>query len=196
MVSHSGVHASLYNTCHHQIIFAKIDLKINLSPSYKREVWTYSKAEEELIKQAISNFNWVDAFFNIDTNKQVDLLTSTLLNIFRNFILHKTIACNYNDPPWRTSKIKTMLRKKNRLYRKYIANGGRADDKLDLDQLSIICSDQFSSSKENHFKNLGKKLNDQALGPKEFWSILNGFFRKTKIPAISPLLVNGSFEKI
>ena len=118
LLSHSGVHASLYNTCHHQIIFTKIDLKTHLPPSYKRKVWNYSKAEEELIKQAISNFNLVDAFFNIDTNKQVDLLTSTLLNIFRNFIPLKAIACNYNDPPWITIKIETMLRKKNRLYRK------------------------------------------------------------------------------
>ena len=180
LVSHSGVHVSLYNTCHHQISFAKIDLKIHLPPSYKREIWTYSKAEEELIKQAVSNFNWVDALSNINTNKQVDRLTSTLLNIFRNFIPHKTIACKYNDAPWITSKIKTMLRKKNRLYRKYIANGLRDDYKLALDELSIICSDQISSSKEINFKNLGKKLNDPALGPKAFWSILNGFFRKKK----------------
>ena len=138
LVSHSGVHALLYNTCHYQIIFAKIDLKIHLPPSYKREILTYSKAEEELIKQGISNFNWIDALSNINTNKQVDLLTSTLLNIFRNFIPHKTIACKYNDPPWITSKIKTMLRKKNRLYRKYIANGWRDDGKLALDELSMI----------------------------------------------------------
>ena len=70
----------------------------------------------------------------------------------------------------------------------------RDDDKLALDELSIICSDQISSSKEIHFKNLGKKLNDPALGPKAFLSILNGFLGKTKISAIPPLLVNGSFE--
>ena len=61
---------------------------------------------------------------------------------------------------------------------------GRDDDKLALDELSIICSNQISSSKETYFKNLGKKLKDPALGQKPFWSILNGFLGKTKIPAI------------
>ena len=73
-----------------------------------------------------------------------------------------------------------------------IANGLRDYDKLALDELSIICSDQISSSKEIHFKNLVKKLNDPALGPKAFWSILNGFLGKTKIR--EQKLVNGSFE--
>ena len=98
LVLESGVHASLYNTCHHQIIFAKINFKINLPPPYKRKVWEYKKAEVDLIKRSISKFKWVDAFRNIDTNAQVELFTTTLINIFNNFIPHKTITCNYRDP--------------------------------------------------------------------------------------------------
>ena len=63
-----------------------------------------------------------------------------------------------------------------------------------LDEFSILCSERVSSSKEKHFKSLGKKLDDPFLGPKAFWSILNGFLGKMKIPVIPPLLVNGTFE--
>ena len=38
LVSDSSVHPSQYATCHHQIIFAKIDLEVHLPPTYKREV--------------------------------------------------------------------------------------------------------------------------------------------------------------
>ena len=35
LISDSGVHASLFHTCHHQIIFATIDLNIHLPPPYE-----------------------------------------------------------------------------------------------------------------------------------------------------------------
>ena len=34
----SGVHSSLYRNCHHQIIFAKFDLRIFHPPPYERNV--------------------------------------------------------------------------------------------------------------------------------------------------------------
>ena len=194
LVYESGVHPSLYNTCHHQIIFAKIKFKVHLPPAYKREVWSYAKANVDLIKQSISNFNWVGVLRNLDTNAQVELFTETLLNIFRNFIPHKIITCNYKDPPWITNDLKSMLRKKNRLYKKFIMNGRNEIDKQSLNQYSLRCSELISASKNRHFNNLGKKLDDPLLGPKAFWSILNGFLGKMKIPVIPPLLVNGTFE--
>ena len=68
-----------------------------------------------------------------------------------------------------SKEIKTSMRKKNRLYKKYISNGCNADD--------MICLN--SSGKDNHYKN---------------WSILNGFLGKAKIPMIPPPFVNNSFE--
>ena len=38
MVMDSGVHASLHPHCHHQIIFAKFDLKVFYPPTYEREL--------------------------------------------------------------------------------------------------------------------------------------------------------------
>ena len=38
--------------------------------------------------------------FPIDS--KADLLHETLLNIFRNYIPHRKIKCNYRQPPWMT----------------------------------------------------------------------------------------------
>ena len=35
----SGVHASLHPNCHHQIVYAKLNLKIEHPPLYERFVW-------------------------------------------------------------------------------------------------------------------------------------------------------------
>ena len=53
IVVESGVHPSLHPNCHHQIIFAKFNLKICYPPPYLREVWHYKEANPDLIKRAI-----------------------------------------------------------------------------------------------------------------------------------------------
>ena len=110
LVLKSGVHSSLFNTCHHQITFARIDFQVHLPPPYKREVWSYEKAEERLIKESIKNFNWDNAFLNLNPSDQVKKLSETLLNIFPNFIPHNTITCYFKDPPWIEISYKTVNR--------------------------------------------------------------------------------------
>ena len=39
----SSVHASLHPNCHHQIVFAKINLNICYPPPYERKTWHYKK---------------------------------------------------------------------------------------------------------------------------------------------------------
>ena len=82
-VVESGVHPSLHPNCHHQIIFAKFNLKIYYPPPYLREVWHYKEANADLIKRAISNFNWEKAFSNTNINEKVSLFKKTVLTIFR-----------------------------------------------------------------------------------------------------------------
>ena len=53
---------------------------------------------------------------------------------------------------------------------------------------------QISSSKKKYFEKLANKLRDPHVGPKAYWSILNGFLGKVKIPSIPPLLVDNNFE--
>ena len=54
LVMASGVHPSLHPSCHHQIIYAKFNLKIYYPPPYEREVWHYQEANIDAIRTAIS----------------------------------------------------------------------------------------------------------------------------------------------
>ena len=86
------------------------------------------------------------------------------------------------------------MRKKARLYKKYISNGSKEEDFNNLKTYSTYRSDLISSPKKEYFYKLSNKLNDPQLGPKAYWSILNGILGKVKIPAIPPLIVNNTFE--
>ena len=58
----SGVHISLHQICHHQIIFCKINLKTEYPPPYAHIVWDYEKDQTNLINRATDQFDWVNLF--------------------------------------------------------------------------------------------------------------------------------------
>ena len=55
-----------------------------------------------------------------------------MLNIFHNFIPNKNIICNDKDTPWFNNQIKTLIKKKNLLFKSYMANGSLAVDHVRL----------------------------------------------------------------
>ena len=84
------VEQSLYETCHHNIIYRTLNFNVPLPPPYFREIWDYKNANIKCIQKSIYNFDWTRAFRNQNCNEKCKILSETLLNIFHNFILHKT----------------------------------------------------------------------------------------------------------
>ena len=70
LVLESGVYLSLHPSCHHQVVFAKIDLPILYLPHYEITVWFYEKANPELIRRAINEFDWTRALSNVSIDKK------------------------------------------------------------------------------------------------------------------------------
>ena len=96
----SGLHSSLPENSHHQIIYAKFNLKIYYPPPYEREIWHYQKANIENIRKAIDQYSWAMRFTNIDVNEKVYLFNKTIKHTIRNYIPHETITCDDRDPWW------------------------------------------------------------------------------------------------
>ena len=113
LVMHSGLHPSLHQSCHHQIVFTKFNLTFFYPPSYMRLVWHYQQANTDIIKQTIELLDWEKGLSNLDVNKQVSVFNKTIMNIFENFVLHKTFTCNDKDPPWMNKQIKTLVEKRS-----------------------------------------------------------------------------------
>ena len=112
VISNYGVDVSIFDKCHHNIIYGKLNIRVPLPPTYVREVLDYEKANIKHIKKAISNFDWNKAFDNLSVDQKVDFLNQTLLNIFRNYIPNKKIKCDYQQPLWMTDIIKKILKRK------------------------------------------------------------------------------------
>ena len=191
MVVNSGVFPSIHQSCQHQIVFAKVNLKIFYPPPYTRRIWVYSNANHEAINNAIDGFDWEKAFSNVNVHTQVKLLNETLSNKFMNFVPNKLITVDNRDPPWMTEKIKKLLKDKSKLYKLYIRNGRKIGVYEKLLNMTNNITTEISNSKKIYLDNLAEKLSDPKLNRKAYWGILRSFTNWKKIPIISPLLING-----
>ena len=99
LITDSGVHRTLHSKCHHQIIYSKLNLKIEYPPPYTCKIWYYNRYETKLSNYSIESFDWSKLFSGKNVHGQVELFNKTLLNIFHNFLPNKIIVCNDRDLP-------------------------------------------------------------------------------------------------
>ena len=190
MVLNSGVHPSLYEKCHHQIVFAEVSLKIEFPPPYERNIWDYDKADNNLINQCIQQFDWLQAFSGKNVEEQVEIFNNTLINIFSNYVPCKTIIFDDKDPPWINDFIRKKLVLKNVIYRRYIMNGRNNQDLIALENIRKYVSDLIIKAKDDYYMNLGAKLHNPLLAKKTYWSLVKTLFNGKKIPVIPPIFFN------
>ena len=116
-----------------------------------------------------------------------------MLNIFPNFVPNKYITIDDKDPVRMNETVKSKMKAKNILYKKYIQNGTFESDFIFLENLTTELNELISSTKASYYENLGKKLNNPLLQAKAYWSILKTFYNDKNIPLIPSLLVNDNF---
>ena len=96
LITEFGIEGSLYtDSCHHSIVLGKMNLSDPLLPPYIREDWDYNKAEKK----------YPEKYKNLQLDKIVhklnkwknELLSNTLINIFRNYIPKKKVEFKYGE---------------------------------------------------------------------------------------------------
>ena len=192
LITESGVHPSLHPNCHHQVIYAKLNLKVYYPPPYECEVWHYKEADTDLIRQSIDIFNWDRAFKNSNVNDMVDICTKTIYNILSNFIPHQTITIGNKDPPWFNTKIKSLLQQKKKIYKNFRKDRNNTQLLRKLEHLQNRLNNSIDSSKRNYYLRMANKLNSIQKSSKAYWSLLKSFLNNKKIPIIPPILHNNT----
>ena len=189
-----GTRASLDTYCHHQIIYCKVNFRIPASPPFERKIWHFNRANTAAIKRSMTSFPWFQHLnINTDPNWQVKAFTDTFLNIMSNFIPNETKRFVPRDPPWITKPLKTMLNRKNRLFKNYKKHRYKEEDKVRLDAFRIECQIAVATSKSSYLTNMGNRVNDPNTPQKSYWKIINRVINKCRAPKIPPLLINNRF---
>ena len=115
------------------------------------------------------------------------------MNDFQNYVPNKYITIDDKDPVWMNENIKSKIKTKNLLFKQYIQNERFESDFVLLENLITEINELISSTKNLHYENLARKLNNLLLQAKTYWSILKSFYNEKKIPIVPPLLIDNNF---
>ena len=92
-----------------------------------------------------------------------------------------------------TPSLKSAIKRKHRVYNKYVRRGRKPDDWEYVRTVRNQTSSKITQAKDEYFSSLGKKLSDPTHGIKSYWTTLNKIINKKKFSNIPPLLENGVF---
>ena len=162
----SGVHSSLHPNCHHQITYAKFNLKIHYPPPYEREIWHHDQANVDHFRKAVDLFPWKKTLRNLNTIDMIFLLNKTIKNIISNYIPHETVTFDDRDPPWINKNVKQLILEKNEMYKKYVNENKdpRIFDKVKCLQNEL--NSIIESNKQKYYTRLSNKLIDPMANTK------------------------------
>ena len=127
---------------------------------------------------------------NNDPNWQVKTFTDIFLNIMSNFIPSETERFVPRDSPWITKPLKTLLNKKNRLFKYYKKHGYKYEDKVRLEAFRIECQKADEKAKMSYLTKLGNKVNKPGTSQMFYWKIINRVMNRCEAPIIPPLINN------
>ena len=147
----------------------------------------------EKIRTCLSNIDWDEKFNNSHVDEMVKVFTSAVIEFVTRYIPHKIIKIDDRDPPWITCEIKTAVKRKHRVFNKYVKRGRKPEHWEYVKLVRNATCRMITNARETYFQNLGKKLSDPSNGIKAYWSTLNKIINRKKTSNIPPLLENGIF---
>ena len=112
-----GVHFSLHSNSHHQIVFAKFNLKVYYHPPYEKHIWHYKYAHNVQIKNALASFNWKQALSNSSIDK-ISIPNETIINVMSNYIPNKIKVFDDQKQHWMNAESENLITTKNDVFKR------------------------------------------------------------------------------
>ena len=194
LVIANEIHPSPDDRCHHQINFAKLNLKCTVPDPIKRFIWHYSRADVESLRKACFQFDW-EIHLNSLANPedQVVFFDETILNIATNFIPGEVKTFYPKDPPWLTKACKNLYHKYRRRHKSFIRRGCPPLEKNHIDGLKQEYSDLVQKERDMYMQSLGSAVSDPRTGQKKYWTALKKLLNNKVSTIIPPIFHNGSY---
>ena len=189
----SGVIPSPDPCCKHSIVFGKINMGLPTPPPYKRTIWEYNKANVYKIRASIAAINWAHLFEGKNPTELVEIFTKKFLEIMKECIPNKIKTFNDRDAPWITSEVKTSIKKNRRVFKKWVSNGRKPEDRDVVTRVQHETNKIITKAKNDYLTDLGEKICDPNTGQKCFWTAFNRLLNNKKNTNIPPLIENNKY---
>ena len=156
----------------------------------ERNICLYEQGNYELLREKAARTNWID-LRHYDVNVHASNITEHILEISKQCIPNRIIKIKPSDPPWITTAIKRLIRKRKRLFRK----AKNTDDLVIWRKFRRCRNDvinQIRVSKQSYIDKMTEKLKSDKLTSKDWWRTLKYFISPNKASGIPSIQVNNS----
>ena len=155
---------------YHCPVYVIFTFKKPLLKTFLCELWLYSQGDFNLFRQFVADFNW-DSIKSEDVNQYALNFTDKLINLAQDCIPHKQVRIRPQDLPWINGTIRKLMRKRNRLYKKYKRNKF-VDNYESFKDIRNNVPSSLRKSKKAYFKSLADKLKSASLATSDYWKTL------------------------
>ena len=91
-----------------------------VTKNFKRKIWSYKRADYDKYRNRLAESDLITQLeHDRDIDSNVKLINQTILKAAESSIPNKVVTIKSNDHPWITCKIKRLIRKRKRLYRRF-----------------------------------------------------------------------------
>ena len=90
--------------------------------------------------------------------------------------------------------LKKKIKWHNKIYAEYLNGKNESVDYITLQNVIAEVSELVCKSKDDHHKQLARKVTNPKTSSKTCWSILKTFYNGNKIPLIPPLVTDNKLE--
>ena len=84
----------------------------------------------------------------------------------------------------RHETLKSAIKRKHRVYNKYVKRGRKPDDWEYVQSVRNETSAKINKAKDDYFSDLSQKLSDPTSGIKSYWAALNKIINKKRFPNV------------
>ena len=178
--------------CDHCVVSAKLSFKYKQELSYERFIWEYAKADFDLFRNSLANFNWDTCFLSDDVNTCCKAWTDSFLEVARRCIPSKTIIIRPNDLPWYDGTLRYLKRGVVRAHKK-AKKHDRPEDWANFRNLRNDYQEHLQSAEEQYNLKLSASLCNPGTKNKTWWRTVKYFLNRNHCSNIPPLLHNDEY---
>ena len=97
-------------------------------------------------------------FDGLDVNQAVDLFPTVFLSVIARHVPSREITCSDRDAPWITADVKKGIKRKHRVYRRYVKRGPKPEDWTHVAQVKNDATKMITDAKNKFILGLAKSF--------------------------------------
>ena len=163
------------NIRYHCPVFCVLNFTKPLTPLYQRKIYLFDRGNHQTISNELALTDWQSLKCdNVDI--YAENITERITALTDKHVPNKSIKVRKSDPPWLTTNIKRLLRKKKRLYDKY-KKSNNINHFETYKRFRNLVTKEIRKSKKVVIDKLTEKLENPNTGPKGWWKTLKQFIK-------------------